>query len=162
MACLMPSAAVAEPAFWFGLGSGGEFDETSLSIGGRSGDWGFNLAFVFSSEYAEDDIFDYRTPHNDYRIVSEDAYIGNPAGVDIFRFFNITENQSILIGAGLYLATQCDVAQSNATGWLYCESEKDASIGSISAGYQVNILEASAILAYHTARGAEVIVGHKF
>lgn len=157
--CLLAVSTSAHSSGWLGIGDGGEFGGSSISLGMRGYKWGGGIGFVFNSDYSEDKVLDYPVPHNDFVILDSEAYIGNTFGFDIFRFFNIKESQSIFLGLGIYFSKVCQVARSNATGWLYCEDENTKMTPSGNVGYMINLGRISLGLGYHSGRGTELTIG---
>jgi hypothetical protein len=142
-----------------GLGNGGKFDSSSLSIGFKGQDWGGNLSFISNSDYTKDEINDYQVPHNSYFIKDEEAYIGNTTGFDIQRYYSINNNHSFFVGGGLYFSKVCKIAQSTATNWLYCQEKNDKTDIASIFGYVYNRTYG---ISYNSIRGTEISIIYNF
>ncbi len=111
---------IKHSALWFSIGAAKDF---SFSVGGRGVNWGIEIGGVFDGEYSSDEVLDYPVPHGYYTDLGEHK-VGDTYGLDVLYYFFNKNEISIGGGVGMYMTEKAEIAQSNATGWLYKQSSK--------------------------------------
>jgi outer membrane protein W len=124
--------------------------------------FGFGIGFIFNSEFASKEILDYPVPHNSYTNLGTKR-TGNTVGLDGYYYFGEKKSFRPYVGLGIYMSQRKEVAQSNATGWYYTQSDQSATMLSGEVGVQYVSDGGFALGAgYHTVRGANLSIGKAF
>lgn len=159
---ILPVTAYADShkALWISFGAGS--DGTSSAMGLRGEQYGLEIGRCGTNEYEEGQLLDYPVPHSDYRSLGkhriDDAY-----GFDTLAFYNYDADASLFAGLGLYFQKTGEIAQSNATGWLYTQSTDEQITIRPSVGVQIFPNGKWMFgLTYHTLRGITVLAGLHF
>lgn len=146
---------------WLAVGSGGEFGDTSASLGTRFlKKWGFLVTGVHNQDYDDDEVIDGPAPVANVTVIDEDGRTSPTYGIEGLYFANLGAG-SIYLGAGAYVGTRCRVVASNLTGFTYCQDEDEdftpgASLG-VRYGKKITYgAEAS------TARGISLGIGYRW
>jgi len=144
---------------WFGFGVGGKHRTFQFSLGARGNSFGGDITLLVKPNSKDDDVLEYSIPHSDYHIKEKDVISGNPMGFNIYYYFNIKQQHSISLGAGLFFTELCDIAKSNVTGWEYEHKTETQVDVPISIGYQYREKNLLVGLGINSFTGVSFILG---
>jgi hypothetical protein len=135
---------------------------TSAAIGLKGeGNFGFEFGAVFNTQFSGD-VLDYPVPHSNYTDLGTKR-TGTAFGVDGLYFFGDGKSLRPYGGVGVYYSPRKDIAQSNATGWYYNQSDQSSVFLSGELGVQLVTSGGLTLGAgYHTVRGANITIGKAF
>ncbi len=157
------SSALAQESLlqeaWLSVGA--KDSDVSAALGYRMKYIGFEVGFLNNSEFKED-VLKWNVPHNDYTDLGTKR-TGSSFGIDLLGFYDINDRFALYAGPGVYAEGRQHVAQSNATGWYYEESDESRVIVAGSAGIHARLSDSVfAGVGYHTIRGVNGKIGVRF
>ncbi|KAA0258829.1 hypothetical protein FHQ18_02450 [Deferribacter autotrophicus] len=140
---ILNNSLFADGYISIGGGYGGENNKANISIDGGiistyehyRALYGVGLGYIFLDDEVPENTLDYPVPHSDY------TYIGtkNDGGETLLfgKFgIEIVKNSGFFVYGlgGISYVKEIELAQSNATGWYYTQSEDSKTHGVYGAG----------------------------
>lgn len=146
---ILSTPAAAETLCSIGYSS--DYDAIGLSavIPLRNDMYAVEIGWMFNYEIL--DALDYPCPHYDYTVLN-DSRFSYGAGADILARINISDNLRVYAGAGVYFLFYQEIVMSNATGWVYIQSESLK----VEPAFSCGVLFDKFGVGYHSIRGIAV------